>query len=218
MPSFSYHNWDGPNNTAADLPPAAYSAFLDFGWQSDPMRILGAELGLRVGMFTDFDTANSDSLRILGRALGRIRLTPRATVKLGVMYLDRNRVKLLPAGGLLWQPNPDTRFDIFFPEPKLAHYLTTLGTQDTWWYVGGYYGGGSWTIQRKSGLHDSIDINDIRLVLGIEWGRNEMMRDGRRAGFFEVGYVFERELLYKLNPADNMNLQDSFMLRLGFGY
>ena len=219
LPSFSLHNWDGPHPmSTADLPAIAYSAFLDTGWQSDPARILGAELGLRVGMFSDFNTATSDSLRIMGRGIGRIRVTPQATLKLGVMYLDRNRIKLLPAGGLLWQPNADTRFDLFFPEPKLAHYLSTIGTRDVWWYVGGYYGGGAWTIERAAGGSDSIDINDLRVVLGLEWGRNEQMREGRRFGFVEVGYVFERELLYQASPMDNLDLQDTFMIRAGLGY
>jgi hypothetical protein len=219
MPSFSLHQWHGPRPpSTADLPALAYSAFLDSGWQSDPARILGAELGLRVGVFSDFDTTNSDSLRVMGRGIGRIRLTPQLTFKLGAIYLDRVKVKILPAGGLLWQPNPGARFDLFFPEPKLAQYLSTVGTSDLWWYVGGYYGGGSWTVTRANNREDEIDINDIRLVLGVEWGRNEMLRDGRRVGFFEVGYVFDRELIFRHSPADNLSLQDTFMLRAGIGY
>jgi hypothetical protein len=221
-PSFSFHQWDGPltdpPRSTADLPAQAYSAFLDAAWQSDPTLILGAELGARVGVFTDFETLTTRSLRIMGRGIGRIRLTPAATLKLGVLYLDRNRVKLLPAGGILWQPNPATRLDLFFPEPKLSAYLTTLGNIDTWWYVAGYYGGGAWTIQRADNSKDSIDINDIRVVLGLEWGRNEMMRDGRRVGFAEIGYVFDRELLYRANPGDNLRLNESFVVRAGFGY
>ena len=218
LPSFSVHQWEGPRGGVADLPAIAYSAFVDAGWQSDPARIMGAELGGRVGWFSDFEANTTDSLRFMGRALGRVRLTPAATLKLGVIYLDRNKVKMLPAGGLLWQPNPETRFDLFFPEPKLAHYLATVGTMDTWWYVGGYYGGGAWTVKRASGAKESIDINDIRLLLGLEWGRNDQMRDGRRVGFLEVGYVFQRELLYRESPADNLDLQDSIMVRAGFGY
>ncbi|MFO1066785.1 MAG: hypothetical protein U0892_23245 [Pirellulales bacterium] len=68
LPSVSLHNWDGPAGTKADLPPLAYSAFLDTGWQSDPLRIAGVELGVRVGVFSDFKTYNTDSLRITGRA------------------------------------------------------------------------------------------------------------------------------------------------------
>lgn len=223
LPSFSFHQWNGPRShldpaNNADLPSKAFSAFLDTGWQSDPSTIFGAELGVRVGVFSDFDAISSESVRVMGRGIGRVRLTPQTTFKLGALYLDRNRVKLLPAGGILWQPNPATRLDLFFPEPKLSAYLTTLGNIDTWWYVAGYYGGGAWTVQRNDGSKDSIDINDIRVLLGLEWGRNDMMRDGRRIGFAEIGYAFDRELLYKRRPADNLDLQDNFVLRIGFGY
>jgi hypothetical protein len=218
LPSFSLHQWEGPRGSTADLPSKAYSAFLDSGWQSDPTRIFGAELGLRVGTFTDFETSTSDSLRIMGRAIGRMRVTPATTLKAGAIYYDREKTQLLPAGGILWQPNPDTRFDLFFPEPKLAHALSTVGTLDTWWYLAGYYGGGAWTVQRASGAKESVDINDLRVMLGVEWGRNEQIREGRRLGFFEVGYVFQRELYYKESPQDNMDLEDTLMVRAGIGY
>ncbi len=219
MPSFSLHLWDGPKApSSADLPPTAYSAFLDTGYQSDPNRIWGGELGFRFGVFSDFNAYSSDSWRFGARAIGRLRTTPNCSIKLGVLYLDRLRIKLLPAGGVLWTPNPQTRFDIFFPEPKLAHACSAIWTTDTWWYLAGYYGGGSWTVQRTDGSAERIDINDYRVTLGIEWGRNDQLRAGRRIGFFEVGYVFERELLYERSSSDNIRPQDAFMFRLGVGY
>ncbi len=199
-PSFSLHLWDGPKHPIADLPASAYSAFLDFGWETDPLRTFGTELGVRVGVFSDFDTFTGDSLRILGKALGRVRLTPNATARAGVFWIDRNRIKLVPAAGVLWVPNADTRFDLFFPEPKLSHYLATLGNTDTWWYATAYYGGGTWTIERKTTEEDSVDLNDMRIVLGLEWGRNEMLRQGHRVAFFEGGYAFNRELIYRYRP------------------
>ena len=219
VPSFSLHLWDGPRGTTgSDLPSRAYSGFLDFGWQSDPNQMLGVELGVRVGAFTDFDTFNSDSIRVLGKGLAAFRLTPYTTVKAGVYYLDRNRVKILPAGGFLWQPNPYTRFDVFFPQPKIARYFRTVGTRDVWWYVTGDYGGDSWTITRDSGQEDSIDINDIRVMAGFEWGLTNLIRAGRRTGFAEVGYVFDREVLYRKSPGDDFNTDDAYMIRIGFGY
>lgn len=218
IPSFSMHTFDGPRQAGSDLPGRAYSAFLDVGWESDPIRTFGLELGSRLGVFTNFDTFNSDSFRVMAKALARVRLTPNATLRGGVFYIDRNRYKVIPAGGILWIPNQDTRFDLFFPEPKLAHYLTTLGTQDLWWYITGYYGGGTWTIKRAAGTEDSIDINDFRIAVGLDIGRNDMLRQGRRLGFIEAGYAFHRELLYRLNPGDNLDLKDAFVLRAGFGY
>lgn len=218
VPSFSIHTFEGPRLATADIPGNAYSAFLDAGWESDPMRTFGADLGVRVGVFSGFDTFNSDSFRVMGKGLGRVRLTPNATLRGGVFYIDRNRYKLVPAGGILWIPNPDTRFDIFFPEPKLSHYLTTLGTSDIWWYIIGYYGGGTWTVKRQSGNTDSIDINEMRLALGFEFGKNDFIRQGRRLGFIEGGYAFKRELLFKDRPQDNLDLEDGWVVRAGVGY
>ncbi len=219
VPSFSLHLWDGPRGaTGSDLPSRAYSAFLDFGWQSDPNQMFGLELGVRVGAFTDFDTFNSDTIRVLGKGLAAFRLTPFTTLKGGVYYLNRNRIKLLPAGGLLWQPNPFTRFDIFFPQPKIARYWRTVGTRDVWWYLTGDYGGDSWTISRDNGQEDSIDINDIRVMVGFEWGLTHLIRAGRRTGFVEAGYVFDREVLYRNAPQDDFTTDDAYMVRIGIGY
>ena len=218
-PTFALHLWDGPSPpSTADLPGQAYSAYLDVSWQSDPNRYFGVELGTRVGVFSDFETASVDSIRTQGLALVRTRLTPATTLRAGALYLDRNDIKILPAGGILWEPNPQTKFDIFFPRPKLAQYFTTLGTQDIWWYVAGEYGGGAWTIEREAGFEDQIDINDIRLILGLEWGPPYKFQQNARTGFFEVGYVGARELVYVETPTQSIDLNDTYMLRAGFEY
>lgn len=218
IPSYSQHGWDGPSKPGSDLPGAAFSGFLDAGWETNPQQTLGVELGVRVGIFSAFDAVNSESIRIQGKALGRLRLTPTATLRAGVFYLDRNKIKLLPAGGILWVPNQDTRFDLFFPEPKLAHYVATLGNSDVWWYLSGYYGGGAWTIKQTDGTNDEIDINDIRVMLGLEFGKSDQIRQGFRLGFIEAGYAFNRELLYRVRSASSLELDNSFVLRAGFAY
>lgn len=218
VPTFGLRLLDGPMSPPADLPGQLYEASLGAGWQTDPNRLFGAELGLKVGAFSDFETFNSDSIRYMGQGLGKLRLTPTLTGKLGVMYVDRVETKIIPAGGLLWQPSPDVRYDIYFPSPKLARYFTTLGTHDIWTYIAGEYGGGSWTIERAAGTEDEIDINDLRVMLGMEFGRNDQLRVGRRVGFAEIGYVFEREIVYRRFPPPQIDLDDAIMFRLGVGY
>lgn len=212
-PAFALHLWDGPSLLTADLPPSAYSAYLDFQWTSDPNLQLGAELGFRLGVYSDFNTLNENSLRIQGLGLGIARLTPTVTLKLGVMYLDRNKIKLLPAGGVLWTPTPQVRFDIFFPQPKLSAYLTTVGQYELWWYLAGEYGGGAWTIERAAGNSDRIDINDIRAAAGLEW-------TGPRGltGFVEGGFVFKRQVIYVVTPSDSFDPGDTFMVRAGLSF
>jgi hypothetical protein len=224
-PSFSLHLWSGPRPPAGDLPANAYSAFLDFGWSTDPSKPFGGEVGFRPGVFTDFNTFTTQSWRFMGQGLFRVQTTPATTLRGGVFYLDRNDIKLLPAFGILWTPNTQTRFDIFFPRPKLAQHLTTTGNNDLWWYVGGEYGGGAWTVQREPDLpahpesfSDRIDINDIRVMLGLEWGQSALLQQGRRTGFVEVGWVTAREVVYVETPLDTSGLNDSFMLRAGWNY
>ncbi len=218
IPSYTQTLWGGPTNPGVDVPGNAFGAFLDATWETDPAQTFGAELGVRVGVFSSFDAISSQSVRVPVKALGRLRLTPNSTARLGVYYIDRWDVKLLPALGVLWVPNPDTRWDIFFPEPKLSHYLTTHGNKDVWWYVTGYYGGGAWTIEYPDGADDRMDINDIRVLVGFECGQNELLRQGFRSYFFEIGYAFDRQLLFVNNPQNNIDLGESLVFRAGFGY
>jgi hypothetical protein len=219
VPSFGLHLWDGPNSsTGADLPGNTYDAFLDIGWNSDFNCAWGAELGARLGVFTDWDTFESESFRVMGQALGRMRLTPTSTLKLGVIYVNRNSVKLLPAGGILCQPTPQSRWDIYFPDPRVAHYMSSIGNNDLWWYFGATFGGGTWTITRADGDFDSFDLNDIRVVGGFEWGPREWMQSGRRLAFAEIGWVTNRKLKYRYTPGDDLDLTDAFMFRIGIGY
>ncbi|MHB8952783.1 MAG: hypothetical protein ACYC4U_07360 [Pirellulaceae bacterium] len=220
-PSFSLHLWSGPEPPVGDLPPNAFSAYLDFGWSSDPAKPFGADVGFRPGIFTDFNTFTTYSWRFMGQGMFWVQTTPTTTVRGGVIYIDRNDLKLLPAFGLLWTPNTQTRFDIFFPRPKLAQHLTTTGSTDLWWYVGGEYGGGAWTVKRESpagpDFSDRMDINDIRVMLGLEWGQSAHLQQGRRTGFVEVGWVTAREIVYVVNP-ETHDLRDSFMVRAGWNY
>jgi hypothetical protein len=211
-PAFALHLWDGPKMLPADLPPNAYSAYLDFQWASDPTLQIGAELGFRIGVYSDFHTMNQYSLRLQGLGLGVFRLTPTLTAKFGVMYLDRNKIKILPAGGFLWTPTPHVRFDIFFPQPKLSAYLLTVGQSEVWWYLAGEYGGGAWTIQRADGVSDRVDINDIRVSAGLEW------LGPRFNAFIEAGFVFKRQVIYVVRPEDSFDPGDTWMVRAGISF
>lgn len=231
LPSFGLHLFNGGGERDAANPNGFldgkyYDAFIEAGWQSDPNRILGLELGAQVGLFTNFNDIDSDSLRGLGLAQIKLRLTPATTLKFGAAYVDRIEVGLLPVGGILWQPTPNQRYDIYFPKPKLARYLTTVGLQDVWGYIGGEFGGGSWYFSNGPlGSGGQFDYRDLRVTLGLEWGLNHLVASGRRTGFFEAGYVFDREVIIRnptLSPTGLLSsgnlLDDTFMFRAGIGY
>lgn len=216
-PAFVLHLWDGPSTMVQDLPGNAYSAYLDFAWNPELTPRLYAELGFRAGIYTDFETINTDSLRLQGLGVGNVRLTPTMTLKAGAVYIDRLDVKILPVVGLLWEPDSLTRFDITFPYPRLSKYWTTFGDRKIWWYVGGEYGGGSWTIQRydfntNQDVSDQIDINDYRVFVGLEATHPNRLR-----AYAEIGYVWDRNILYR-SPTPNLKVDDTLMLRLGFNF
>ena len=220
-PGFGLQLWDGPETTAtmlADLPPNTYDVFLDGAWNPQFTPLFGAELGLRVGIYTNWDVFVWQSWRLMGRAIGTLQLTPTMQGKAGIVYLDRNLVKLLPAVGLTWTPDANSRYDIFFPAPKAAKRFTNTGRHAWWGYVSGEYGGGAWTFRRNSPAYNGIspfDYNDIRVALGTEFVPKTTTG---LAGNFEVGYVFYRQLFYVDGPPQYQDLPSTIMFRLGLSY
>ncbi|MEM7456856.1 MAG: hypothetical protein AAF456_21105 [Planctomycetota bacterium] len=219
-PNFIFHFWDGPDTALSgfQLPAQTYSTFLSFDYISDPRRPGGIETNLAIGVYTDFEHVASESLRITGSAIGWRRINSYTTAKLGVEYLNRVRVKLLPAFGVFMAPNPDLKIDLYFPRPKIAHRLPSYRGLEAWLYSGAEYGGGSWTAADVQGAtmmvvgEDQFDYNDVRAFVGVEW-----LGPQRVTGFFEVGYVFEREVVLR-SDGDTLNLRDSIMLRSGLAF
>jgi hypothetical protein len=218
-PGFQLNLWDGPDTNQVpdppDIPGQTYGAYLDVAWNPQVNNWFGAELEISPGLYTDFQHTNSDSIRILGRGLAVLTATPTLQFKLGIWYLDRNLVKLLPAGGVVWTPNPDARYEIFFPAPKLAHRCSTIGNHTLWAYIRGEYGGGAWTIERPDVGPDDFDYNDLRLAIGIDVLPET--QSGIR-GYIEVGYAFDRRLVFRSDRPDQFDLADTVLLGAGIAF
>jgi hypothetical protein len=208
-PGFAFHLWSGPVSVEpappdfvppADMPSATYDAYLDVAWNPQITESFGLELEVRPGVYSDFTEVNSNSLRVPGKGMAVIKLSPSMTVKLGVWYLDRVQIKMLPAGGIVWTPNPDVYFNILFPNPKIARKISSSGSVEWWLYGRGEYGGGTWTIRRQSGLtppvptdgtHDTVDYNDIRIAIGLDFKTQRQWQ-----GNLEIGLSCDRQLVY----------------------
>jgi hypothetical protein len=220
-PGFAFHLWDGPVGTefagSPDLPGATYSSYLDIGWRPQITPRFSADLGVRPGVYGDYEFFNSDTFRIKGRALGVFTPNPQFQWVFGVLYLDRLDLKLLPAGGLIWTPNECVRWEVLFPRPKFAQRLSVVGNTEFWWFVAAEYGGDSWTIERTTGpaagMEDYVDYSDFRVSLGLEWTTLSNYR-----GLLEVGYVFERELQFKSDLPSSIEPDETFMVRGGLSF
>lgn len=220
-PGFAVHYWDGPDTNAfdeqypPDLPPRVYDAYLDVGWKPKVTEWLSADLGVRIGVYSDFSYVDTRSIRLPSRGLGIITFSPVWQAALGVVYLDRYTVKILPAGGLIWTPNPDSRYEVIFPRPKLSHRLFTWGrfNTDIWIYVVGEFGGGAWTVTRMEGFHDRVNYDDYRVDLGLD------LRGPRGSkGWFEVGYVFGRQFTYIDSGTPSFNPGSTVLVRGGIAF
>ncbi|MBN1589129.1 MAG: hypothetical protein JW888_06420 [Pirellulales bacterium] len=217
-PGFAFHWWQGPNGP--DLPPGllsnmparVYDAYLDAAWNPQiPGTPVGGELAFRVGVYSDLDRVTGESLRYTGHGLMVLSLSPAFKIKAGVVYLDRVRIKILPAGGIVWTPNPDTQFQILFPNPRIARRLANYNTTEWWLYCRGEYGGGSWIIKPDGvpGPLDQVDYNDLRFAIGLEFDRMDKI-----GGLVEVGTAFDRELVVR-STGDKYSPSTTIFLRAG---
>jgi hypothetical protein len=217
-PGFQLYLWDGPDaigSLPASLPPNTYGAYLDTAWNPQFNNWFGAELEVSPGIYTDFTHTTTDSLRVLGRGLAVFTFTPTLQFKFGIWYIDRLEIKLLPAGGIVWTPSPDARYEIFFPAPKLAHRCSTIGNHDLWAYVRGEYGGGAWTASDLPTGSGQFEYSDIRVAFGVDVLPET--KTGLR-GYLEVGYVFNRDLVYRnVNPS-KVDLSDTLLIGGGLSF
>lgn len=215
-PGFAVNFLSGPDSTEIfgmpALPGQVYNAYLDTAWRPRWGSRFSADVAFRIGVYSDFQFFNADSLRYMGRGLGVYTASPQWQFTAGIIYYDRLSIKLLPAGGAIWTPNPDARYEIVFPNPKLAQRLTTIGNNDLWGYVSGEYGGGAWTVERPGGLQDEFEYNDIRVMIGLE-----LFTLAGSRGWFEVGYLFNREVNFR-NAPGAFDPSDTIMLRSGLSY
>lgn len=210
MPRFGWHLVNGPKVT--DLPPQLYDASLE--------GVLSLPLGERLFMqaaaapsfFTDGENTSSDAFRLPARLLFFYNCTDALTLSGGLVYLDREDLMFLPSVGLIYRHSPDLKAELLIPRPRVAwRYFSENGT-DRWAYVVGELGGGSWGIERTSGLDDVATYSDYRLLLG-----TEQTGEGQWNWRFEGGLVFNRSLDYLRGPGD-FDLPATGLVRVALSY
>jgi hypothetical protein len=176
--------WEGPVGPP-HLSPNGFGAFVDFGMQPQFNEVFALNAWFRFGLFSDFKHVSSDSFRYQGRLEGIFNVSPNVQISVGIIYLDRVRHKIMPTGGIIWNPRDDLVLKLVFPNPKISKRLWNSGNAEWWGYIQGDYGGGSWSIDPIG----QTDYNDIRIGAGVEF--ETLTRIG---GYLEFGGSFAREL------------------------
>ncbi len=183
-PGVQFAWWNGPVGPP-DMSPNGFGAYLDLGVQPQFNDVFAMNAWFRVGLFSDFKHLTSDAFRLQGGIEGVVNLARDVQVVVGVKYLDRERIKMLPTGGILWTPRDDWRFRLTFPDPKISKRLWQTDRAVWWGYLRAEYAGEAWDID---GL-GKTDYNDVRLGLGMEFETISHL-----GGYVEFGGSFGREL------------------------
>jgi Domain of unknown function (DUF6268) len=214
-PGFDFHLVDGPDSavSGADLPPRLYDIYLQIRWMTKLSERWSLTLAATPGYYTDFEGDTSDAFRTSAQALAIWEWQPQSQLIFGVVFLDREDIDFLPAGGLIWTPNEANRLELIFPRPRFLHRFHQTSIFEDWWSIGAEFGGGEWAIERASGANDVVDITDYRITAGVERKSIDYLV-GMRA---EVGYVFGRKIEYS-SGTPSFDPSDTVMVRAGFFY
>jgi hypothetical protein len=209
-PLYTLSLFDGPDSI--DVPADLHGLALNIKYFRQFTEGVGAAVWVVPGLYSDFARDNSDALRIGGGAVATLQRTATAKWILGVIYLDRQDISILPAVGLIWTPSDIVRFDLVFPRPEAKWMVLDNAGVEWWAFVAGELGGNSWAYEQSDGAIDELSYRDYRVTLGVE--RRGLYNIKSR---FEVGYVFGREIETD-NPSQRVDLDDTVMLRGGLVY
>lgn len=164
---------------------------------------------------TDGHNQSRDAWQFRGGAFALFQQNPRWTWAFGAIALGRNDLPVLPAVGLIYQPNPALRFDLMMPRPRIAMLLRDNGPRQQWVYLGAGLRGTTWGIERSDGADDQLTYGDVRVTLGWESTPAPIpgmpFTPGRKLGV-EFGYAFSRDFEFE-NAAAKIRLDASLLLR-----
>jgi len=170
-------------------------------------------------VYSDFHTFNTHSIREMGRGLAVINYSPTTQLKLGVVYLDRNRIKLLPAGGNFL----DSRSRHAVGNLLSAAESTPIASRPP---ARIKFGGTCWASTGGRGVDDPPPKRHRRRFRlqrhsHVDWSgmgaRDEQTR--RCAAIVEIGGAWDRELFYtKVPPIGDFELRNTFFLAAGVAY
>jgi hypothetical protein len=185
-PGVGVHLWDGPADVA--LPSAVYDAYVDITWQAYQGDRFAVSVGVTPGIYGDYRKIDSDAWQVTGWVVGHWSLSEKFILLGGVAYIREAGSQVLPVGGAIWLPSENTRVELIIPKPRVAWRTHGDGQHETWLYIGGELGGGSWAVEDVDQSNVRIDYTDYRILAGFEWTNSNVV------AIAEFGYVFGREI------------------------
>jgi hypothetical protein len=212
------HFVDGPSHAGSDLPPRLFDIFWNTRFKAETDYGFGIDANFKMGLFTDFEDSVREGWRFPGRVLAYADLWNSSDeigrVVAGFEYLDLEQTEILPAGGIIFEPNPDTKIDLYFPRPQIRFRVDQEESSDQWLYFRGEYHGSAWAIERDAGNADVVSLTEYRATIGLETIPDDKEES---SSFLEVGFLFNRDLEYR-SGIGNFQPDDTIVIRLGSRY
>lgn len=178
------------------LPPELYDIQIEGRWVQPIGEQFGFDVSVIPGFFTDFDSSQNNGFRVSGHLIGTYRYSDDLQLALGAMYLGRQDVPILPAGGLVWNIRPETQLELLMPNPRITQKVSTAQGNPQLVYAGfELFGGNSWAVSHFNTTQDTVTYRDFRFVVGCECGKPGSLRDT-----LEIGYAFARTVEFKNSP------------------
>jgi hypothetical protein len=197
-----------------NLPPTVHDDYVEFHWLGKLNDRWGADLMVTPGWHSDYQNADgAQAFRLESHAVVVYTLSDDLKIAVGAAYWGRLNANVVPAGGVIWTPNADTRFELITPKPRIAYRVDCSPTYERWAYIAGEFGGGQWAIQQTGGVENELNYSDYRIMLGVEHKSLDLGLNG----FAEIGYVFGRQLQYQYLLPDQ-TLPTTMMVRVGVSY
>jgi hypothetical protein len=196
------HWLSGPE--VVPLPPRLYDFVIGYQNRVNLTESLRVDAATSIGVFSDFEDSARDGIRFPSHLVGFYSPHHSSDWVLGVDYIDRDDIKLLPVFGFSWHDDASApiRWDLIFPRPR----VTARISEHRWLYIAGRYEGGSWDIELPDQRDEVMTYRDIRLVVGLDHAS-----EGRVDGL-ELGFAFDRQL--QLRHADSKDrFDDAFVIR-----
>jgi len=208
--SFGWNFLSGPNTAA--VPPQTYDLGIEINYAKKIDDLWGVHLNLTPLWATDFSNNSSDAFRLMAGGLVTYQAAEKARLVAGLSYLDRPDLEFLPIAGVKWNVTENVEIDAIVPRPRVAWRFSKDEVNESWLFMAGEVGGGSWAIQREGNENDQMGYRDLRWLGGVEYKQISGSRS-----VFEAGYVFNRHIEFEHGPG-NVNPGSTFLIRWGQFY
>lgn len=228
-PNFRYTHvqWNGDGQGEGFLPESLYAGGVTVGLMS----IVNERRRVIVNAMPAYSSdgkATSRSFVCPVMAALNCTYNERWNLTVGIIYLDRSDIPVLPVGGAIYTPNENTRLELMMPQLKFAKRFlsrTTLHadnvadnasaasptvppTNDNWWFLSGGFSGNSWAFRSVGDQDDFAMLREYVLKCGWEHTRPSTKWT------LELGYLFGREIQFDRKTQNNLKPSDSLNLRL----